>query len=71
MVFVEIPLSWIKDIQKLTCTNLTANALIFYGHVLCLGYHAFDEATFCGCTIARGVCCSCLFVDLAFTVSVS
>jgi hypothetical protein len=70
MVPVEIPLSWIKDIPKLTCTNLTANALIFYGFMLCLGY-AFDKATFCGCTIASGVCCSCLFVDLPFAVSIS
>lgn len=31
MVLVEIPLSWIRDIRKLTPTNVVATALIVYG----------------------------------------
>mmetsp|Transcript_12096 Transcript_12096/g.27251 ORF Transcript_12096/g.27251 Transcript_12096/m.27251 type:complete len:281 (+) Transcript_12096:134-976(+) len=36
MLIVEIPMSWIRDIRKLTVTNLLANALILYGLVTCL-----------------------------------
>eukprot|EP00545_Synedropsis_sp_CCMP1620_P002629 CAMPEP_0119016154 /NCGR_PEP_ID=MMETSP1176-20130426/11844_1 /TAXON_ID=265551 /ORGANISM="Synedropsis recta cf, Strain CCMP1620" /LENGTH=509 /DNA_ID=CAMNT_0006969487 /DNA_START=142 /DNA_END=1671 /DNA_ORIENTATION=+ len=43
MVVIEIPLSWITDIRKLTCTNFAANVLILYGLMLCLGF-AFEEA---------------------------
>lgn len=42
MVLIEIPLSWITDIRKLTCTNFAANILILYGLMLCLGF-AFEE----------------------------
>lgn len=42
MVLIEIPLSWITDIRKLTCTNFAANVLILYGLMLCLGF-AFEE----------------------------
>jgi solute carrier family 36 (proton-coupled amino acid transporter) len=38
MIFVQIPLSWIRDIRKLTPTNLLANILILYGLLVCLGY---------------------------------
>jgi proton-coupled amino acid transporter len=36
MVAVQIPLSFIRDIRKLTPTNLLANVLILYGLVTCL-----------------------------------
>lgn len=36
MVVVQIPLSWIRDIRKLTMTNFLANALILYGLITCL-----------------------------------
>ena len=38
MLIVEIPMSWIRDIRKLTITNLLANALILYGLVTCLAF---------------------------------
>eukprot|EP00581_Thalassiosira_minuscula_P005844 CAMPEP_0183746776 /NCGR_PEP_ID=MMETSP0737-20130205/66929_1 /TAXON_ID=385413 /ORGANISM="Thalassiosira miniscula, Strain CCMP1093" /LENGTH=562 /DNA_ID=CAMNT_0025982481 /DNA_START=89 /DNA_END=1777 /DNA_ORIENTATION=+ len=38
MVAVQIPLSWIRDIRKLTVTNLLANVLILYGLITCLGF---------------------------------
>mmetsp|Transcript_5509 Transcript_5509/g.12448 ORF Transcript_5509/g.12448 Transcript_5509/m.12448 type:complete len:539 (+) Transcript_5509:287-1903(+) len=38
MVLVQIPLSWIRDISKLTVTNLLANVLILYGLMTCLGF---------------------------------
>jgi proton-coupled amino acid transporter len=38
MIFIQVPLSWIKDIRKLTLTNLVANALILYGLITCLGF---------------------------------
>eukprot|EP00543_Licmophora_paradoxa_P015082 CAMPEP_0202474802 /NCGR_PEP_ID=MMETSP1360-20130828/92505_1 /ASSEMBLY_ACC=CAM_ASM_000848 /TAXON_ID=515479 /ORGANISM="Licmophora paradoxa, Strain CCMP2313" /LENGTH=685 /DNA_ID=CAMNT_0049101943 /DNA_START=1307 /DNA_END=3364 /DNA_ORIENTATION=+ len=44
MILVQIPLSWIRDISKLTCTNFCANCFILYGLILCLGF-AFEEAT--------------------------
>jgi len=37
MVIVQIPLSWIRDIRRLTVTNLLANVLILFGLVSCLG----------------------------------
>lgn len=43
MIGVQIPLSWIRDIRKLTPTNFMANALILYGLTICLGF-AFVEA---------------------------
>lgn len=36
MVAIQIPLSFIRDIRKLTMTNFLANALILYGLVTCL-----------------------------------
>lgn len=36
MVGLQIPLSWIRDIRKLTITNALANALILYGLITCL-----------------------------------
>lgn len=38
MMAVQIPLSWIRDIRRLTVTNLLANILIMYGLVTCLGF---------------------------------
>lgn len=38
MIWIQIPLSWIRDIRKFTLTNLLANALILYGLVTCLGF---------------------------------
>ncbi|KAL7450103.1 hypothetical protein ACHAWC_002081, partial [Mediolabrus comicus] len=37
MVIVQIPLSWIRDIRRLTVTNLLANVLILFGLTSCLG----------------------------------
>ena len=37
MVVVQIPLSWIRDIRRLTVTNLLANLLILFGLISCLG----------------------------------
>jgi proton-coupled amino acid transporter len=36
MLLIEIPLSWIQDIRKLTTTNIIATLLIAYGLVSCL-----------------------------------
>lgn len=36
MVVIEIPLSWIRDIRKLTPTNILATFLIAYGLLSCL-----------------------------------
>lgn len=36
MILVEIPLSWIRDIRKLTPTNILATFLIAYGLASCL-----------------------------------
>jgi proton-coupled amino acid transporter len=44
MVALQVPLSWIRDIRKLTPTNAVANALILYGLITCLGF-ALQEAT--------------------------
>jgi solute carrier family 36 (proton-coupled amino acid transporter) len=43
MLAFQIPLSWIRDIRKLTITNLIANLLILYGLITCLGF-AFANA---------------------------
>ncbi|KAL9185673.1 hypothetical protein ACHAXT_003450 [Thalassiosira profunda] len=40
MVLIQIPLSWIRDIRRLTVTNLLANILISYGLLICLGFAA-------------------------------
>ena len=44
MVLVQIPLSWIRDIRRLTPTNLLANCFILYGLITCLGF-ALKAAT--------------------------
>jgi hypothetical protein len=44
MIGLQIPLSWIRDIRKLTPTNLLANCLILYGLLTCIGF-AIKEAT--------------------------
>jgi proton-coupled amino acid transporter len=44
MVVIQVPLSWLRDIRKLTPTNLLANLLILYGLIVCLVF-AFWEAT--------------------------
>jgi proton-coupled amino acid transporter len=44
MIVIQIPLSWIRDIRKLTITNFMATILILFGLSLCLGF-AFDEAS--------------------------
>jgi solute carrier family 36 (proton-coupled amino acid transporter) len=36
MVAIQVPLSWIRDIRKLTMTNFLANLLILYGLVTCV-----------------------------------
>lgn len=36
MVLMEIPFSWIRDIRKLTFTNILANFLILYGLCTCI-----------------------------------
>lgn len=38
MLLFQIPMSWIRDIRKLTVTNLLANMLILYGLCTCLGF---------------------------------
>jgi solute carrier family 36 (proton-coupled amino acid transporter) len=38
MLVLQIPLSWIRDIRKLTITNLMANLLILFGLTICLGF---------------------------------
>lgn len=38
MLVFQIPMSWIRDIRKLTVTNLLANILILYGLITCLGF---------------------------------
>lgn len=43
MLAFQIPMSWIRDIRKLTITNLLANILILYGLITCLGF-AFANA---------------------------
>jgi len=51
MMAIQIPLSFIKDIRRLTVTNLLANILILYGLMTCLwfaaegmGYNEIGEA---------------------------
>lgn len=36
MVMMQVPLSWIRDIRKLTMTNFLANLLILYGLITCV-----------------------------------
>ena len=36
MVAIQMPLSWIRDIRKLTITNFLANALILFGLITCI-----------------------------------
>lgn len=43
MIALQLPLSWIRDIRKLTPTNLAANCLILYGLLVCL-YFAVSES---------------------------
>jgi len=43
MLLFQIPMSWIRDIRRLTPTNLLANVLILYGLLTCLGF-AFATA---------------------------
>ena len=43
MTLLQIPLSWVRDIRRFTCTNALANGLILYGLLLCLWF-AFSEA---------------------------
>ena len=43
MLLFQIPLSWIRDIRKLTLTNLLANILLLYGLITCLKL-AFNNA---------------------------
>ena len=38
MVSIQVPLSWIRDIRRLTPTNLAANGCILYGLTVCLYY---------------------------------
>jgi proton-coupled amino acid transporter len=38
MLVCQIPMSWVRDIRKLTVTNLVANILILYGLITCLGF---------------------------------
>jgi solute carrier family 36 (proton-coupled amino acid transporter) len=48
MLLFQIPMSWIRDIRKLTITNLLANILILYGLTTCLGFafaHAIESDT--------------------------
>ena len=44
MIAIEIPLSWIRDIRKLTPTNLLANGLILFGLLTCI-YFALGITT--------------------------
>lgn len=43
MIAIQLPLSWIRDIRKLTPTNLAANCCILYGLMVCL-YYAVGES---------------------------
>jgi solute carrier family 36 (proton-coupled amino acid transporter) len=36
MIIIQVPLSFIQDIRKLTATNLLANLLILYGLIVCI-----------------------------------
>lgn len=45
MVLIQIPLSWIRDIRKLTPTNLLANCLILYGLTVCIGFAVLISTT--------------------------
>ena len=43
MVFLELPLAWIRDIRKLTATNILATLLIAFGLASCLGIALFQD----------------------------
>lgn len=45
MVAIQVPLSWIRDIRKLTPTNLLANCLILYGLITCLGFATYEATS--------------------------
>jgi len=45
MVAIQVPLSWIRDIRKLTLTNFLANVLILYGLCTCLVLSLQQAAT--------------------------
>jgi hypothetical protein len=45
MVVIEIPLSWIRDIRRLTPTNILATFLILYGLSSCLSFALFDQSS--------------------------
>jgi hypothetical protein len=44
MIAIQMPLSWVRDIRKLTVTNLLANLLILYGLLVCIAL-ALQQAT--------------------------
>mmetsp|Transcript_1650 Transcript_1650/g.4411 ORF Transcript_1650/g.4411 Transcript_1650/m.4411 type:complete len:583 (-) Transcript_1650:117-1865(-) len=43
MVLMEIPFSWVRDIRKLTPTNILATILIAFGLASCLGIALFKD----------------------------
>ena len=43
MIFAEIPFTWIRDIRRLTPTNILASLLIFFGLASCLGIALFKD----------------------------
>lgn len=43
MIFAEIPFTWIRDIRRLTPTNILASLLIFFGLASCLGIALFRD----------------------------
>jgi hypothetical protein len=55
MVVIQVPLSWIRDIRKLTLTNFLANALILYGLITCLVLSLKQATTAKGGDVSSGV----------------
>lgn len=45
MIGIQIPLSWIQDIRRLTPTNFLANTLILYGLLTCMVFAAKKAVT--------------------------
>ena len=43
MIFAEIPFTWIRDIRRLTPTNILASLLIFFGLASCLSIALFRD----------------------------
>jgi len=43
MIFAEIPFTWIRDIRRLTPTNILATLLIFFGLASCLSIALFRD----------------------------